>query len=236
MPYAALAVDYDGTLATHGKVGPAELDALARARASGLRILMVSGRELPDLRRTFDGLACVDRLVLENGALLFDPATGNERTLVEPPPASFAEALLARGIPGDRISAGRVIVATWEPFQQLVLDTIREHQLELQVICNKGAVMVLPSGVDKATGLRAALADLDLDPRDVIGIGDAENDHVFLETCGLGVAVANALPALKERADLVTRGDHGAGVIEIVDRLLAGDLPRMRPVEPDLLR
>lgn len=67
-------------------------------------------------------------------------------------------------------------------------------------------MMVLPSGVNKATGLRAALAELRLSPRNVVGIGDAENDHAFLGACDCGVEVANALPTVKESADQVTAG------------------------------
>jgi len=64
--------------------------------------------------------------------------------------------------------------------------TLAALGLELQVVFNKGAVMVLPSGVSKATGLRAALAELDLSPRNVVGVGDAENDHAFLALCECG--------------------------------------------------
>ena len=60
------------------------------------------------------------------------------------------------------MSTGRVIVATWEPHETIVLETIRDLGLELQVIFNKGAVMVLPAGVNKATGLAAALEQLGL--------------------------------------------------------------------------
>ena len=137
------------------------------------------------------------------------------------PPAAFLETLRGRGVP---ISVGRVIVATWEPHQAVVLDAIRELGLELHVVFNKGAVMVLPPQVNKATGLAAALAELKLSPHNVVGVGDAENDHAFLAACECAVAVANALPALKERADFVTRGDHGAGVEELIDHLVADDL------------
>src|SRR5207253_1677558 len=123
-----------------------------------------------------------------------------------PPPAVFAETLRQRGV--SPISVGRVIVATWEPHEQVVLATIRDLGLELQVIFNKGAVMVLPAGVNKASGLAAALKALELSPHEVVGVGDAENDHALLTLCECGVAVANALPALKERADLVTQGNH----------------------------
>ena len=61
-----------------------------------------------------------------------------------------------------------------------MLEAIRDLGLELQVIFNKGAVMVLPSGVNKATGLDAALDELGLSPHNVVGVGDAENDHAFL--------------------------------------------------------
>jgi hypothetical protein len=110
-----------------------------------------------------------------------------------------------------------------------VLDTIHDCGLELQVIFNKGAVMVLPAGVNKATGLAAALEKLGISRHNTVGIGDAENDHAFLAACECGVAVANALPTLKATADLVTEGDHGDGVIEIVEELLADDLAIAEP-------
>jgi HAD superfamily hydrolase (TIGR01484 family) len=93
-----------------------------------------------------------------------------------------------------------------------VLEVIKALGLELQVIFNKGAVMVLPSGTNKATGLKAALKEVGLKPEEVVGVGDAENDHAFLELCGCAVAVGNALPAVKDRAHLVTEATHGAGV------------------------
>ena len=111
-----------------------------------------------------------------------------------------------------------MIVATWQPHEMQVLEAIRELGLELQVIFNKGAVMVLPSGINKATGLDAALAELGLSPHNVVGVGDAENDHAFLARCECAVAVANALPSLKDAADVVTRGGAGAGVVELIER------------------
>lgn len=117
-----------------------------------------------------------------------------------------------------------MIVATWEPHQAAVVAAIHDAGLELQVILNKRAVMILPLGVNKATGLAVALEELGLSPSDVVAVGDAENDLAFLAACGCGVAVANALPMLKERSHLVTRGDHGAGVTEVIDGLLMDDL------------
>jgi HAD superfamily hydrolase (TIGR01484 family) len=222
MRYLALATDYDGTLAHHGKVDDATLDALGRLRESGRKLILVTGRELDELMEVFPRLDLFDRVVAENGALLYRPADRTEKVLGERPPDSFLDALTRRGV--DRVSVGRVIVATWEPHQAAAVEAIHEAGLEMQVIFNKGAVMILPSGVNKATGLSVALDELGLSPHNVVSVGDAENDHAFLAVSECAVAVSNALGSLKERSDVVTKGDHGAGVTELIDGLLADDL------------
>jgi hydroxymethylpyrimidine pyrophosphatase-like HAD family hydrolase len=102
------------------------------------------------------------------------------------------------------------------------------------VIFNKGSVMVLPTGVNKASGLRAAVKALGITTDEVVGVGDAENDHAFLEICGFSVAVSNALDVLKRKVCMVTRGDHGRGVSEMIDLwlregLTAGPSPYQHP-------
>ncbi|MDT3677843.1 MAG: HAD family hydrolase [Burkholderiaceae bacterium] len=217
----ALATDYDGTLAHDGRVDADTIGALERLRDSGRKLLMVTGRELADLKRVFDRLDLFDLVVAENGALLYWPQAQEERPVAEEPPAELVAALRARGV--SPLSVGRGIIATWEPNEGAVIECIRDLGLEWQIIFNKGAVMVLPPGVNKATGLAAGLSELGLSPLNVAAIGDAENDHAFLTACGCSIAVANALEAVKNTADLVTRGDHGAGVIEAIDAILAND-------------
>ena len=219
-PYQILATDYDGTLAHHGVVSPETLAAVKRLRASGKRLVLVTGRELEELKQVFPDIGLCDLVVAENGALLYWPATGQMKLLSEPTPSAFVAKLKARGVP---VAIGRVIVATVEPHEVSVLQTIKEMGLELEVIFNKGSVMILPTGVNKATGLREGLSRIGLSTRYTIGVGDAENDHAFLRICGCGIAVANALPTLKERADFVTERPHGEGVAELIDQLLANN-------------
>ncbi len=204
MRYLALATDYDGTLASDGMVGPETVAALERVVASGRQLILVTGRQLDDLARVFPQLDLFHRVVTENGALLYRPATREEKQLGEAPPQEFVEALRVRGV--QPLAIGRSIVATWEPHETTVLEVIRALGLELQVIFNKGAVMVLPAGVTKGTGPAAALDELGLSPHNAVAVGDAENDHAFLSLCECSAAVANALPLLKERADIVTEG------------------------------
>lgn len=230
MRYLALATDFDDTLADNGRIPPLALEALERLRATGRKLLMVTGRELRELLPLLEKPKLFDRIVAENGAVLYRPETGETVILGTPPTHDFLKALRKCGFP---MSEGKVIVATREPHHIAVLETIRQLGLELQVIFNKGAVMVLPSGVNKASGLKAALKELETSRHNVAGIGDAENDHAFLEKCGLSVAVANALPALKEKVHLVTRGERGLGVIELVERLLAEDTGPAVPHIPE---
>ncbi len=225
MRYLALATDYDGTLASHGRVNEETLAALDRLRESGRKLILVTGRHLDDLLNVFPQINLCDWVVVENGALLYQPATHEEKLLAEPPPEEFIKALQERGV--EPLAVGRAIVATWHPHEDAVLEVIRNLGLERQVIFNKGAVMVLPSGVNKAFGLSAALNELGLSPHNTVGVGDAENDHSLLDFCGCGVAVANALPILKEHADFVTKGDRGAGVVELIDKLIASDLAEL---------
>jgi len=222
MRYFVLATDYDGTLARLGHVEPSVWEAIRRLRESGRKAIMVTGRELEDLQAICPHLDLFERVVAENGALIFRPATKEVQTLSEPPPPEFAARLKALGV--APLSAGHVIVATVKPYETAVLKTINELGLELQVIFNQESVMVLPSGVNKATGLVAALKDLGYSPHNTVAIGDAENDHALLSVCECGVAVGNGVPALKERADWVTRGAEGAAVVELIERVLADEL------------
>jgi|KBSMisStaDraftv2_1062788.scaffolds.fasta_scaffold65949_2 hydroxymethylpyrimidine pyrophosphatase-like HAD family hydrolase len=221
MRYLAFATDYDGTLATNGAVSDTTVRALENVKASGRKLLLVTGRHLPDLQRVFQKVELFDRVVAENGALLYDPASREEKVLAEAPKEEFLEQLRKAGV---SFEVGRAIVASWTPAEVAILEVIKRMGLDYQVIFNKGAVMVLPSGINKATGLRAALGDLQLSAHNTVAIGDAENDHAFLAGSECGVAVGNALPALREKADVVTRGDHGAGVVELIEQLLQDDL------------
>jgi hydroxymethylpyrimidine pyrophosphatase-like HAD family hydrolase len=219
--FLALATDYDGTLASHGLVSPDAIRALEQFKETGRRLILVTGRELEHVREPFPRLAIFDRVVAENGAVIYDPLEKKEIVVGAAPPAAFVKRL--RELNVAPLSVGRSIVATWEPHQAVVLEAIRELGLELQIIFNKGAVMVLPPGINKAAGLQAALKDLGLSHHNVVGVGDAENDQAFLQACGCAAAVANALPAVKKTANLRLTRDDGDGVIELIERICGED-------------
>jgi HAD superfamily hydrolase (TIGR01484 family) len=222
MRYLVLACDFDETLARGGRVAPETIGALERLIASGRKLMLVSGRELDDLLRVFPEAKLCARIVAENGALIYNPATREKKYNGDSPPDKFIRALEQKKI--EPLAIGHVIVATVQPHETTVLSVIRDLGLELQVIFNKGAVMILPAGVNKASGLALALRDVCISPHNVVAVGDAENDHALLKLAECAAAVANALPTLKDRADLVTEAENGRGVVELIDEIVNEDL------------
>lgn len=218
MRFKVLACDYDDTLASNGSVSADTVAALEKLKAAGMNIVLVTGRELEDLQNAFGSLSAFHQIVLENGAVLYDPAKQRCTRLGDPPPLPFVEMLKRRGV--NPLSVGQVVVATREPHDQIVRKTIDEMDLDLRIVMNKGGVMVLPSGVDKASGLKEALKELGYSFSAVAGVGDAENDLTFLKRCGYSAAVANALDSVKQEVGLVLTKERGEGVIEFAEQLL----------------
>jgi 2-C-methyl-D-erythritol 4-phosphate cytidylyltransferase len=75
----------------------------------------------------------------------------------------------------------------------------------------------------KGGGLRAVMERLGLEPAQVLALGDGENDISLLEAAGYGVAVANAIPALRARAQRQTASNDDDGVALVIEELLKDD-------------
>jgi len=216
--FLALACDYDGTLAREGRVSTSTIQALKRYRGRGGRLVLVTGRETSDLGRVCSCFALFDRVITENGAVMHCPATGLTKVLTRPIPDDFVRSLREQGV--APLGTGHVIVATARRWERTLLEVIHDQRLELWLTYNKDSIMILPAGIDKGTGLSAALNDLGVAAEQTVAIGDAENDESMLALAGFSVAVGDALPSLKSQADMVTERANGAGVEELIDWLL----------------
>jgi hydroxymethylpyrimidine pyrophosphatase-like HAD family hydrolase len=210
--FRAVAVDFDGTLTEGARPDDAVLDAVADLRATGVRIILATGRILGELRHGFPDVdEHFDAIVAENGAVMSGPH--GRRLLADPVDDILEDALLRRHVP---VRSGEVLLACDASHDQVVLEEIARLGLDCQILRNRAALMVLPAGVTKASGLLEALGDLGVSRHSTITIGDAENDRRLLEAGEYGVAVANAVEALKIHADLVLDEPDGRGVVQLL--------------------
>lgn len=223
------ACDLDGTLTQDGQIAPSTWDALRTARSAGMVLILVTGRSLDSFlaRGPFGEL--FEAIVAENGAVVLFP----RRDMVVLPFGRVESSLLRQlellNVPLER---GMAIAATVIPHDETALWGLRESRCSATIEYNRSALMLLPAGASKASGLLYALDELGYSPHNVVGVGDAENDRSLFEVVELAVAVANADPALRKAADIVLPTEAGAGVKEILQELVKGDsfgVPNRRP-------
>jgi hydroxymethylpyrimidine pyrophosphatase-like HAD family hydrolase len=215
----ALATDGDGTLTTRKILARRTAQALNRWKAAGRMLVLTTGETIEELK-DFPELERFDLIVAENGALLHWPS-GRTKRLAPSPPIGFVRELRHRNIP--ELTIGATIVAVKRPHDAIVREIIQAHRLDWVISYNRRQVMALPAGIDKAFGLRHAVQELGLTCNEVASIGDAENDIPLLCCCAIGVAVSTAVAGLQRKADLVVEHGSGAGVVELIDRILDED-------------
>lgn len=222
MRFRLLACDYDRTIATDGVVGEAVRAALRAVRASGRRLVLVTGRNTEELLDVFTELRLFDRLVVENGALMLDPERDVERLLCAPASTRLLEELRQRGI--GPLIVGRSVLSTPIENDEAVRATAADLGLRLALIPNVDSLMIMAAGCGKAAGLEAAAAELSVPLAEAVAVGDGENDVALIDCAGVGVAVAHAVPELKEHADIVLQLPSPEGIIDLCRSLAERDL------------
>lgn len=223
MKFLVLALDFDGTIAQNDVMDPEVRRAISELRATGIVVVLVTGRILEDLRRVAGDLHFVDAIVAENGAALEFPDSGYSEALGPAPPEGFLAELRQLRIP---FASGKSVVEAETSEAPRILSVIQRLELPLVLVFNRGRLMVLPQAISKATGLRKALAILRLSEHNAVGIGDAENDHELLHACEVGVAVGWGSEALKRSADYVLPGTGPSAVAGYIRQLAsAGRIP-----------
>ncbi|HEY1097383.1 MAG TPA: Cof-type HAD-IIB family hydrolase [Myxococcota bacterium] len=154
-----------------------------------------------------------------------------ERLLIDarvPEPRAAGSALSAREVV-DLLTLERAAV-------KLLFVDEPERLLELRRLLTKerlvppGAHLVrsnprflelLPDGVNKGTALHRCAAHLGIDVREIVAVGDDENDREMLENAGLGIAMGHAPDTVKAVADVVIGANDGESLAAKLDDIFA---------------
>jgi hydroxymethylpyrimidine pyrophosphatase-like HAD family hydrolase len=214
-----IAVDVDGTLYDGVGVAQDAIDALHQAHALGHTIVIVTGRRWEELAHVVPGiLGLTDRVVCEEGGVLVDVKTGRLRLLADPVEPELIAGLRAAGVPA--LDIGHVVVGAPTTWLEVVTEVRDRVGSQRTIITNKSSIALAPVDCDKATGLRAAIADLEVGDRPVFAIGDASNDLPMFAMATIAVGVANADDAVRASGVRLTTASAGLGVAEALRRLV----------------
>lgn len=225
-----IASDLDRTLTGGDLVlDPAALERIRELRRRGLRVVVATGRRFDD-PRVEALLSELDAVVAENGAVVHHAEDGALVVMH----ADFAErARAALGPLADRFAWGHVVGSGPRELSGDASALLAARKVEHAVEYNVDEVMLLPPGVDKATGAAACVARWGLRSADVWAIGDGENDVALLRWAGVGAAPANASPSAQAAADLHMASSHSQAFLDLTLPLV---LAKPRPTSDQAAR
>ncbi len=110
-------------------------------------------------------------------------------------------------------------LVTGEPrtISQVKAETVRYFRSYLNIYCSDPFFLeIMPARIDKAHSLLRLLTSIGLNPDQMICCGDGYNDLTMIEVAGLGVAMANAQPLVKESADYITKSNDEDGILHVI--------------------
>lgn len=231
--FKAFAVDIDGTLTENGG-GAIHLAALAKLRhleKLGYHVIYVSGRSSIEayVLAVFGGTTKI--AVGENGGAI-TIAPQEHRLLASKEKCMQGYNLLKKSLDGVEIKP--VFPRMTEVVMQRTFDLtqgqkiLEENNLELYLSDSKYAYHINEKGMNKATGLKAALQMLKLGPEQTVAIGDSDTDIPMFDACGYSIALGHAEENVKTSAKQVVKGREGTGLVEAID-LVALDYLGARP-------
>lgn len=220
MAHRLLAFDFDGTIATDGHIPLPLIDALRRAVSNDYHLFLVTGRLFrhAPIEPLFPYLTGI---VWENGAVIERCPEGHVTLPFGTLPSSMIQEMERAGI---ELICGMAIAATWTQYEPQMAPIMASYAHAVACEYNKGAVMILPRGANKASGLAHLLQCVGLADGRLIAFGDGENDRALLEMAHVGIAVQDAVSSLRVIADRVTTRPGPDGVLEMLPAIVQGKL------------
>jgi phosphoglycolate phosphatase len=217
----ALALDVDGTITNKGRRGCiSAIETIYKVETMGIPVIIATGNILCFTKALSTFLATSGGLVAENGGVI--ESRGSREVLGNFEKCQNAYNYLKSEIPVEKVQNSNLRVseiAITRKFPVKVIKKVLEG-FDVEVYDSKFAIHITDPSVNKGSSVIKVAADIGVNPREILAVGDSENDIEFLSAAGVKVAVSNANPELKEIADYITSKPHGDGVREAVERYI----------------
>lgn len=250
LPYRAIIVDLDRTLLhTDKSISDNTKQVIRDWQKAGAEVFIASARPERAITEYRDALG-VTSVVTLNGARSVTPHGTAENGIPTGSASAILRELEA--IPGTVISIeaesglySNIDIPIWQPIvtgdligvakRDAVYKILASHpemppeSLSVPMpddvystIADKKLIQFMGRTATKWNGIRQLLERAGIPAEQAIYFGDDNDDIEPIEKCGLGVAVANALPQVKEKADAVTLSNDEDGVAVFLRRIEDG--------------
>lgn len=243
--YKLLAIDLDDTLLTRKKTITDESKKwIKKASVHGVTVIISTGRGCHNMKQYREELGLKTPMVLVNGAESWDESVQIiKRDYIE---SADIQNLyhLTEDYNVDFWAYGNetfvkkqewtpeMLNERWTQFvirhdDPIILAQIRNkimhtaHHLEI-TSSSKINVEFTYKGVSKAAGVKSVCDYLGITMKEVMAIGDNHNDLQLIKSAGLGIAMGNAVPKLKEIADDITDTNEADGVAKAIQKHIFG--------------
>ena len=231
MTIEAIAVDIDGTITDDTrKICISAIEALRTAEKAGIPTIIVTGNVVNYAYATEVLIGCSGGIVCENGGVVFKEGENNNavETLVERDFVDSAESHLKEKLGKSfdiHASHDNMYRLTETVFYKTLAREDLEEALkdfkyldELEIYDSGFALHVTDKRVNKGTSLKYLCERNGINMKNVMAIGDSQNDEDFLKQVGYRIAVGNAEDKLKEISTYTCEKKYGDGVAEAIEK------------------
>lgn len=224
MPIRAVVVDIDGTLTDYDRLLDfAGVAALRKVERKGVPVMPATGNVAPVTKAFSNFVGLSGPAVCENGGVVYDNSFARRKILSDRKGADRAVRFLRRkGFDARYIASDPWRVSEVALELNLDVEAVRRvlKNWDLTVVSTRFALHLMDPRLDKINGVRAALGFLDgrrVATKQLLAIGDSNNDVGLFRGCGYSGAPSNATDSVKAVAGYVSRRKHGSGVKDVLE-------------------
>jgi len=212
----AVVADIDGTLTDMQR--HISTDAIAAIRSLPIPVVLSSGNVICFMRAASKLIGASEAMIGETGGVIQVGYDSKPVILADIEQCRQAATVLQQHFPGMEQLDARYRLSELAFRRTVDVDKAREILdkafPELEIIDTRFALHLKHKSVNKGTGLVEVSRMMGLKPDEFAAMGDSANDIHMFNAAGMGLAVGNATPEIREAADYVAQKPYGEGAAE----------------------